>query len=205
MALALIKLPVHINTLRLDNQLWNIDYPSVYGLSNYYVQEKINQRIYTSVMKLVQVLTQPDMLTYVSMSYEIKTNERNILSLVLHGLGDFHGAHPVSNAISLTFDVATGICYELRDLFIPDSGYLQKISDIVEAQIKERDIQLISEFKGIQPDQDYYIADKALIIYFQPYEITPGYYGFPYFPIPIYTLSDEIAEGSLLYRIGEIF
>ena len=60
---------------------------------------------------------------------------------------------------------------------------------------------MINEFTTIRPEQDYYIADKALVIYFQLYELTPYAYGFPYFPISVYEIQDIIDENGPLGRM----
>jgi hypothetical protein len=89
----------------------------------------------------------------------------------------------------------------LGELFKPDSNYVQRLSAIIQRQITERKIQLLEPFQGIRPDQDYYIADKSLVIYFQLYEITPYYYGFPYFPISVYEIQDLIREDGPLGKV----
>ncbi|WP_337445661.1 RsiV family protein [Ornithinibacillus scapharcae] len=69
--------------------------------------------------------------------------------------------------------------------------------------MKQRDIQLIEDFTEISPNQDFYIADKSLVIYFQLYEITPYVYGFPMFPISVYQIQDIIREDGPLGRMAE--
>lgn len=202
MALLLVPPPVNIVNMRIDNPpLWNIDYPATIGMKNLLIQQKINQDIYALLIKLVRILQYPQTITYISTAYEIKTNEENVLSLSLDGLGDFHGAHPVNSRKSITFDCKTGKVYELHDLFKAGSGYLEKLSYMVADQIKERNISLTSEFKGIRPDQDFYIADLCLVIYFQQYEIAPRPEGFPSFPIPLYSIQDMIPEYGILERL----
>jgi hypothetical protein len=102
---------------------------------------------------------------------------------------------------SLTFDTTTGKTYKLAELFKPGSDYIEVLSDIIRLQIKERDIVLLEDFKGIAPDQDYYIADKSLVVYFQLYELTAYAYGIPFFPISVYELQDIIREDGPLGRM----
>jgi hypothetical protein len=85
-----------------------------------------------------------------------------------------------------------------KDLFKPNSDYKETINRFIEAQIKERDIPLLEPFKGIGPNQKYYIADKILVIYFDHYDITPGHVGFPMFPIASFHLQDMIDDDSPL-------
>jgi len=89
----------------------------------------------------------------------------------------------------------------LPELFKPNSNYVKKISDIIKVQIKARNIPTLGDFTEINPNQDFYIADRSLVIFFQLYEITPYYAGIPYFPISIYELEDIINENGPLQRM----
>ncbi|MRH41184.1 DUF3298 domain-containing protein [Aquibacillus halophilus] len=103
---------------------------------------------------------------------------------------------------SLTFDLQNRTRVELKDLFRPESNYINRISTLIRAQIEQRDIQLLGTFTSIEPNQDFYIADKALVIYFELYEITPYVFGFPMFPISVYGLHDIIDEDGPLGRMA---
>lgn len=76
-------------------------------------------------------------------------------------------AHGMTYLKALTFDIGTGKVYLLSELFKPGSNYVKVISDIVAEQIKRRNITLLDGFNGIKPNQDYYLADKTIVIYFQ--------------------------------------
>lgn len=195
------KLPVQIFSMHYTKPLIDFYYPKVYGLDNLLIQEKINSELYNLMLKVIKSLIQPDLPTYVTGFYEIKTNERNVLSITSSGIGNFGGAHPTTVVKSVNIDVTTAKNYELYELFKPNSDYIKILSDMIEKQIKERDIPLLGDFKGIKPNQDYYIADKNLIIYFQQYEIAPYVAGLPYFSIPIYDISDIILPDSILDRM----
>jgi len=200
-SMLLAKLPVYIKTMRFYTGMVDFYYPFVDGLENYCAQQRINEEIVRTVNQLIVKSRHLDLPTYISGYYEIKTNERNVLSLALTSFADFRGAHPMTYVDSLNFDVETGKNYKLYELFKPGSDYMERLSKMIEEQIQKRQIILLDVFKGIKPDQDYYIADKSLVIYFQLYEITPYYYGFPYFVIPIYDVEDIIAEDGLLERM----
>ncbi len=198
------NLPVMIHTCRYNIPTTDILYPMVYGIRNSEVQRKINDEIYSLMLDVASELRRPDLVTYITGSYELKANERDFLSLILVQLGDFGGAHPMTIIKALNIDVSTGKVYQLEDLFKPNSDYIEKITKIVKEQIKERGIMLINEFESISPHQDYYIVDNNLIIFFQLYDITPYVAGFPYFPIPVYELEDIIKEDGILSRMVEV-
>jgi len=92
-------------------------------------------------------------------TYEIKTNQRYALSLTLANYA-IDAANGLTLMKSLTFDIRTGESYQLVDLFQPGSEYVTKLSDIVQKQIKIRDISTVGTFNGVSPNQDFYIADK---------------------------------------------
>ena len=201
----LVKLPVCIKTLIYQTPTVNFLYPSVYGLKNYIVQNRINCCIQSLMCRIILDLPHLDLTTYITGSYEIKTNERNILSLSLIGMGEFGGAHPKTTIKSLTTDIKTGKVYELNNLFKPNSNYIEIISEIIAQQIDERNILVLNGFDKIRPNQDYYIADKSIVIYFQQYEIAPYSEGFPYFVIPVYDLETIICENGPLEKMIAFF
>lgn len=194
-------LPVMIQTHRYYIPTTDILYPIVVGLENPAAQRKINEEIYRLMLEIASELRHPEFVTYITGSYELKANQRDFLSLTLGQLGNFGGAHPMTIIKALNLDVSTGKVYKLEELFKPDSNYVERISEIVAREIKERDIPVLEEFKSIRPDQDFYIVDNNLIIFFQLYEISPYVAGFPYFSIPIYNLQDIIVEDGVLNRM----
>lgn len=189
--------PVNIQTVPHTSAHVELYFPQVVGMHNHTVQHAINSKIVEQFNELIEMQRQVQVPGQTEMSgyYEIKTNERGVLSLIQVNYAITpQMAHGMTFAKSLTFDTRTGKSYSLAELFKPGSPYVEEISAQVTAQIKERDITLLGEFKGIRPDQDFYIADKALVVYFQLYEITPYYFGFPMFPISVYSLQNIIEE-----------
>ena len=183
-----MDLPVSIRTQNVQHPSKNVKiyYPIVYNLMNPEAQLKINSAIVTTLNEILikQHYYDPNLRELIA-NYEIKTNERGVLSLNLIVYSFTGGAHGMTIIKSLTFDTKTGKQYTLAELFKPGSDYEKVLSAIIAQKIKDWNIQLLDEFKGIRSDQDFYIADTSLVIYFQLYEITPYYWGFPYFPIPI--------------------
>src|SRR5699024_5171912 len=134
--------------------------------------------------------------------YEIKTNESGILSLHLSNYA-MAPRQAIGGRITkpVTYDVKTGKAAQLKRWFKPGSDNRNVLTKIVRRQIEERDIAIINGLSQISPDQDYYIADKSLVLYFQPIEITPHYFGSPMFPISVYELADIIDEEGPLGRM----
>lgn len=201
--MSLIALPVPVITRKWVQPNFEFAFPEVIGLANPAAQQRINGRIRKLLFDMVRETGYPENpQTEVLGSYEIKTNERNVLSLVLDVYWFAGGAHGMTVIRALTFDTETGRIYRLRDLFKEGSDYVRVLSDQVAEQIQQRDVPLLEEpFEGIRPDQDYYIADKALVLFFQLYALTPYVYGFPFFPISVYAVQDIIRPESPLDRM----
>jgi hypothetical protein len=91
-------------------------------------------------------------------------------------------------------DIRTGRIYQLKDLFKENTEFVKRLSAMVGQQIKNRGMYLLTPFRGISPDGDFYIADKALVLFFQLYEIAPYAAGFPQFPISVYDIKSMIMD-----------
>lgn len=196
--------PVAIETKRIPHPSSEVAvyYPIVENLKNQDAQIKINRAIVTTMNSLLIEQNFHDK-TLIEMDayYEIKNNQRGILSLNLIVYSFTGGAHGMTIIKSLTFDTNTGKKYELKELFKKGSNYEKELSNIISKDIKNWNIELLGKFDGIRGDQDFYIADTSLVIYFQLYEITPYVWGFPYFPIPILDIKDIVKTGSPLDRM----
>lgn len=198
----LIKRPADIITRIYRGKDISMLYPQVMGHDSVNANARMNMAIRNQTIDLAKALMQPDLRTRIEGSYEIKNNQRGIISLTLIGFAEFGGAHPMTMIKSLTMDTATGENYALHQLFKEGGQYRKIINAEISRQIKARDIPLLDSFKGISPDQDYYVSDQVLIVYYQLYELSPYAAGFPYFPIPLYMLSNEIPENSILSRLN---
>ncbi|MEK3886841.1 DUF3298 and DUF4163 domain-containing protein [Bacillus sp. FSL K6-3431] len=200
------KFPVGIKTAEISSEQDKIVfYPQVCGVRNQDLERSINSTIVYQTQQLIneQVGNMPTTVEEMLGLYEIKNNQRQVLSLSLSNYTyHYHAAHGMTYIKSLTFDLQKGRISELKDLFRPGSDYVQRLSSLIDYQIKQRNILLLDGFTAIRPDQDFYIADKVLVIYFQLYEITPYVFGFPMFPISVFDLQDIIDENGPLGRMA---
>ncbi len=201
-----VTFPVSIKTVKISSGPdKTVFYPKVIGMQDQGMERSINRAIAYQTQQLInqQVGNMPTTVVQMLGSYEIKNNQRQVLSLSLSNYTYHdHAAHGMTYIKSLTFDLQKEKLCELKDLFKPGSDYVKRLSNLIRMQIKQRDIQLLGDFTEIQPNQDFYIADKALVIYFQLYEITPYAFGFPMFPISVFDLQDIIDENGPLGRMA---
>ncbi len=159
--------PIMVSTLRMKNGGFEVDYPpQVSCLSNPDAQEIINRTIMENVYELIQ---KQRPFEEMNGTYELKNNDKGVLSLTLINYAFSGGAHGNTIVKALNFDVETGHIYTLPELFKPGSHYVQRISEIIKAEIKARDLPTIGEFTEINPNQDFYIADRSLVIFFFNY------------------------------------
>lgn len=194
--------PVGIQTYQLLRNKLKLLYPAVIHHTPSTAEYAMNVAIVNAVNKQLRDQGYPrNPMTDVTAYYELKNNQRGVLSLTLWNYAFSGGAHGLTIQNALTFNTETGKAYALKDLFKPGSDYVGKLSEIILAEIKLRDIPLLVDFKEIRPDQDFYIADKSLVIYFQVYELAAYVYGFLYFPISVYAIQDIIAEDGPLGKM----
>ncbi len=199
--------PVNISTYYVsDGAKQTVFFPQVNCLNNIRWQMTVNDAIIVQAKKVMldQKGDIPTTVEEMIGNFEIKNNQRQVLSLTLKNY-TYHqqAAHGMTVIKSLTFDMLKEEICMLKDLFLVNSNYIERISSIIKAQIQARDIPLIEEFTRIESNQDFYIADKALVIYFQLYELTPYVFGFPMFPISVYEIADIIDENGPLGRMLE--
>ncbi|WP_202080556.1 DUF3298 and DUF4163 domain-containing protein [Caldalkalibacillus salinus] len=197
-----VQLPVLVHPRTLSAPHVEITYPEISG-THRMAQERINAVINRTVHELIRdqgYYHTPHM--EMTGTFEIKTNERGILSLTLSNYAYAPGAaHGLTLMYALTFDIHTGRTYSLAELFKPGADYVNRLSTLVQQQIESRQLPILAPFEGIQPNQPYYIADKALVLYYPLYELVPYVYGFPYFPISVYDIQDILDEEGPLGRM----
>lgn len=197
--------PVTIQTFNITNgPNKKVFYPQAVEMKNQTLERSINQTIIDQTQELIntQVDNMPSIVEEMIGLYELKNNQRKVLSLSLSNYTyHYQAAHGMTYIKSLTFDLEKEQFCQLEDLFKPGSAYVEKLSGLVNEQIKQRALPLLTEFQAIKPDQDFYIADKTLVIYFQLYEIMPYAYGFPMFPISVYDIQGIIKEDGPLGRM----
>jgi hypothetical protein len=194
--------PVLVRTYSYLYNKVKVYYPQIEGQISPSVQHSVNQQIIQQNFDLMQ-MQNPSPQTEMLGEFAVKTNEKNILSI---GFSNYaytpQAAHGMTYIKSLTWDLSSGKTYSLKELFKPGGNYVEILNRHIRAQINRLQITLLEPFKSIRPDQDFYIADKALVIYFQLYEITPYVFGFPMFPISLFDLQNIIDENGPLARLA---
>ncbi|PID04180.1 hypothetical protein CSV67_01530 [Sporosarcina sp. P2] len=194
-----MKNPAVIETYHISNTKPKVDvyYPVFTQLDDPKIQQKLNQVLFKEMNNMLtdNNYYDPSLVEMVA-TYEIKNNQRDLFSINLIVYSFTGGAHGMTYVKSLTFDTKTGRQYKLQDMFKPGSPYVQRISEYIRRHIQQWKTPVLEPFTKIKPDQDFYIADTSLVVYFQLYEISPYVAGFPNFPIPLLDLQDIIKPNS---------
>ncbi|MDP3488276.1 MAG: RsiV family protein [Bacillota bacterium] len=181
--------------------LGTVVYPQVAGLKSR-VQNRINTQLRRRICLLLrrQGQGQPNICLWGS--NETQLNNNGVLSLTedVYSYRQ-NAAHGLTMRTAATFDVVTGQVCGLSELFKTGADYITPISQEIRRQIDEQDIPLLREFTHIGPNQEYFLTETNLVIYFQTYDYTPYYVGIPKFPIAIESLRDLIDTRSLLHRL----
>jgi len=130
--------------------------------------------------------------------YRLKYNQKGLLSVIFFNYQYAGGAHGLTVQSSYTFNLETGEEYTLKDLMRSDADYVSFISGIVKNQIDERIKEgllpdyLLTPFEAIKDEQDFYLSNNALVVYFQQYEYFPYAAGIQEFAVDFSELKDML-------------
>ena len=215
---SLIENPIMINTVQLNMETkalkTTVKYPQIEGLADENIQNDINaifkkhadnallEGAKNATDLAPAVLEFPDMPgqceTYVD--YQIKYNQNNILSLVLINYEYAGGAHGSTVQTAYTFDLKTGQQFALKDLFKSGTDFTSILNNSIKAQLDERDLTsaLFEPFKGINENQNYFLSNKGLVVYFNQYEILPYAAGMPEFTVYYSLLSNLLKAPEII-------
>ena len=178
-----------------SNRDYLVYYPVLDGLESLKTEEAVNGRL--RGMWTDPSIKPTDNLDYhYEGSFNIGFNKKNLLALQESGYDyPFGAAHGMPIMEYVHVDTKTGAFYQLEDLFKGGSNYVEVLSGIVEGQIKEKGEEMgvwADSYKGVKPDQPFYLTEDALTLYFYPYEIAPYAAGFPTFSVPYREISGII-------------
>ena len=139
--------------------------------------------------------------------YELLYPPGAIYSLRFNMAGYFDGAaHPYHYSKTLNYDLEAGQELHLADLFLPDSNYLQVLSDYCRAELMKRDIAFDAFTTGAEPTEENYrswnITPGGLLITFDEGQVGPYAAGPQEVLIPYSQLGDIIKpDGPLTHLL----
>ncbi|QFT89509.1 Anti-sigma-V factor RsiV [Bacillus sp. THAF10] len=183
------------------NKDYLVYYPQLQGMENKQAEKKVNE--YLSVQSQVVPIPPNQQLDYnFTGDFDIQFFNKNLVILELSAYNyPFGAAHGMPTQMMVPIDIKSGQIYQLKDLFKKDSDYVKVLSEIVGKQIAENPEDYFPDaYKGIQPDQPFYVSSDSLFLYFTPYEIAPYAAGFPTFEIPFKEINSIIDKKGAFWR-----
>lgn len=178
------------------NKYVAVYYPVLSGLSDSYVQNKINSTLKNRFVDNRAGLRERDKL---SATDTFKTKlMKNLLVIEKDGYDfNFGAAHGMPIMDFYYINMNDGTFYQFKDLFKTGSDFATVINNSIKNQIiddssSNDSMYFQDSFKGISEKPNFMLSDHSITIYFYPYEIAPYATGFPKFAIPFEDLTDYI-------------
>lgn len=181
----------------------NIQYPELSGLDNPEIQNRLNS-LFAGLAaeakgrgyEIEKFIGQDEITRHIKaevyFNYNVKYNQKGLLSIVFYDYQYSGGAHGFTVQSSYTFDLRTGKEYKIKDLFRDGIDYISMVSSEVKRQMEESEAPLLNPFESIKADQDFYLTNKGIVVYFQLYEYYPYAYGIPEFAADYSLLGESL-------------
>lgn len=118
---------------------------------------------------------------------EVSYNKNNLISIPITTYEFTGGAHGMTYLTSFNYNLATGDEIKLKDIFKKDVDYVKIANKYISSQIaKDKDNFFYNDpgikgFTTISSNQEFYITDDGIVIYFPLYSIAPYSTGIPKF------------------------
>jgi hypothetical protein len=186
--------PVTVLKKAIHTKVLDLEFPQLQGLPDRNIEKILNQRLRKEIDSFAAKYRQQTGVT-ADAQYTVKRNRHGLLSILFNMVVYHEGAaHPLPMETALTMNLNTGKIYQLADLFKPKSPWRKLVNASINRQIAQRgaqgDLTLLTPFPGVKNNQDFYIEDDNLVVFFQVYEYTPYVDGFPEFHMPLKRLKD---------------
>ena len=185
------------------NRNYLVYYPVLDNLESHKVEETVNTKL-RDMWTDVKIKPNDNLDYHYESHFSIGFSQKNLLVLQESGYDyPFGAAHGMPVMQYAHVDTKSGIFYQLEELFKDGSDYAEVLSGIVEEQIKKYGEEMAvwpDSYKGIKPDQPFYLTADALMLYFEPYEISPYAAGFPTFSVPFTEISSIIDKKGKFWR-----
>ena len=183
----------------------NVIVPQVTGISNKKQEDAVNNKIIKWTENWINEVKEiadeyykdkpaPLMPYQLYARYKI-TNNSDIISFYIDYYQFSGGAHGITNRIAYNIEKSSGIEMQLKDIF--KDNYKDVINKEISRQInKDPDRYFTGKdgFNGIGDNQNFYIKNNTVVIYFGLYEIAPYASGISEFIIP-----NNLLEGNFKY------
>lgn len=179
-----------------------IEYPELSGMENTAVQNSINDKLKAEFLNDIGTKTSDDEEYPEELTCKFTvTLNKDLLIIDKNGyLYPIGAAHGMPSQDYLYIDLKTGVFYQLKDLFKPDSNYADKLASLVKNQmLLDNRVSTITGGLAyfetdvtVSDDQYFILGNDSIKVYYYPYEIAAYAAGFPEFEIPYGQISSII-------------
>ncbi|MCD6449652.1 MAG: DUF3298 domain-containing protein, partial [Thermotogaceae bacterium] len=116
--------------------------------------------------------------------FSVERLDSKIVSILFEEMTYTGGAHPIHFLHAINYDLKYGKELALNDLFVKGFDCKKIINEEVKKFFERNKCSVINDFKTIKNEQDFYLTDYGIMIFFQRYEYTNYSFGNPKIPIP---------------------
>lgn len=203
------KIEIKGTTVEEKNEYFemNLNIPIINGIKNKDKEKSLNEEFKSKALdfaKGIKAMAEEDFKESKKQEYEVKIYEavvnfnvqyigEDYISLLVDSYSYTGGAHGITLRQSYNIDKNTGDIITLKNIFKDGYDYKKIIDEMITKEInKDTDNYFPEDFKGINDNQEFFINNEGLVIYFQLYEIAPYVTGFPEFKVPFNDIKDEM-------------
>lgn len=194
-----------------ENVNINLKIPSLKGLEDKKFENKINNKIKEQIYsKLADVKAKKekdskfakekdfDIPNYQFRSDYIITYKKNsIINIVITTYSFTGGEYGVDYKKSIIIDINKCKEINLQDLFEENINFQKIISEKIKEKVNKSSIYYKDRFQEINYDQNFYLTDEGLVIYFDMLSLAPQAMGIPEFNLDYNLLSLDIENINL--------
>ncbi|WP_251859744.1 DUF3298 and DUF4163 domain-containing protein [Clostridium sp. Marseille-Q2269] len=196
---------ISLSEQNLQPKNFKITYPFIQEVADEPISKLVNEAIANEVSNLFKqqaLIPSKINVEEVIGFYDVKLNNKCILS-ILFGMYTYYtnAAHGSTLYSSLNIDLDTGKIYKLSDLFTSKINYKPILEEKVRGYIKVNNVPMLEEYKGLDPNQQFYLTPDSLVLYYPVYQYTPYAYGLFQIPIPYKDILNLLGPVSPIQRL----
>lgn len=203
------KIEIKGTTMEEKNEYFemNLNIPIINGIKNKDKEKNLNEEFKSKSLDFangIKTMAEEDFKESKKQGYEVKIYEavvnfnvqyigEDYISLLVDSYSYTGGAHGITLRQSYNIDKNTGDIITLKSIFKDGYDYKKIIDEMITKEInKDKDNYFPEDFKGINDNQEFFINNEGIVIYFQLYEIAPYVTGFPEFKVSFKDIKDEM-------------
>jgi len=173
--------------------------PQISGLHDEEFNNQVNKEYEKSITAILEDFKKKAAKTGDKSEFSVTTteykNDGRFFSAVTQVDYCAQSSHKSSFRVTKNIDVIRSVDVKLSDLFEGDE-YIDMINARLESTVKENSGKYAGlwEKPRLLENQDFYITDKELVIYYQPYKLSYYERGFVEFPLSLADMSGYLKK-----------